>query len=306
MTATPSEPSEPPEPPEPSGPPSGDEVRADLLSTYRHLRLAMVAVLVLLLGAVLLEGITDCAQGTISGFYYSAVRPVFVGSLCALGVCLVVYRGSSDEENVALNLSGFLAVVVALVPTPAPGGDRCPPTNLPTDGEIQLMVRNNVAALIVVSVVGLAVARALFGGGRGGVHVGRWSIGFPAVVLAAGTLWFVLDTDGFVAQAHAVAASLMFGLILLVVHLNARGAGPVDRGQPAWREPRRLYHGIRNAMVLSGVLVGVGAGLDAAAGGSWPYWGLLFETLLLLGFLVFWVAQTDELWDVTSRKEARP
>ncbi len=288
----------------PSEQPSPAEGRADLLSTSRALRLAMVLVLVVLLGAVLLQGLTDCAQSTISGFYFTAVRPVFVGSLCALGVCLVVYRGSSDREDVALNLTGFLAVVVAFVPTETPLGDRCPAANVPTDDEIQAMVANNVTVLVAVGVMGLAIAYAMLRGvRRTNPSVVRWSVGFPAVCLALGTLWFLLDDGGFIDHAHGVAALVMFGLIILVVHFNAQGAGCVDRGQPAWREPERLYGGIRNAMLLSALLVVAGAALDRALGGAWPFWGLLAEAMLLLEFLVFWLVQTDELWDVTSRKE---
>jgi len=114
-----------------------DGDRQDALSTYRHLRLAMVFVLALLLVSVALRAITAdpglCFEGSISAYYFTSTRAVFVGALCALGACLIVYRGNTDLEDVALNVSGALAFVVAFVPTGAPGtfGVSCSASNVP-------------------------------------------------------------------------------------------------------------------------------------------------------------------------------
>ena len=42
------------------------------------------------------------------------------------GACLYVYKGFSDKENVALNMAGVFAALVALLPTAAEGSDRGP------------------------------------------------------------------------------------------------------------------------------------------------------------------------------------
>ena len=57
---------------------------------------------------------------SISAFYYSPARGLFVGTLVAIGVALVAYRGYTRGENWLLNVAGTLAIVVALFPTQDP------------------------------------------------------------------------------------------------------------------------------------------------------------------------------------------
>ena len=60
--------------------------------------------------------------GSMSGYYYTDVRGVLVGSLCAIGVFLFAYRGYDNWDfinwdNVLTNLAGVFAIGVALFPT---------------------------------------------------------------------------------------------------------------------------------------------------------------------------------------------
>ena len=55
--------------------------------------------------------------GSVSGYYYTDVRGVLVGSLCAIGVFLFAYRGYDNWDNVLTNLAGVFAIGVALFPT---------------------------------------------------------------------------------------------------------------------------------------------------------------------------------------------
>jgi tetrahydromethanopterin S-methyltransferase subunit D len=55
-------------------------------------------------------------QGSISAYYYTGMRDEFVGVLAAVGALLVVYRGYTRLEDVALDLAGAFLVGVALVP----------------------------------------------------------------------------------------------------------------------------------------------------------------------------------------------
>lgn len=70
---------------------------------------------------MLLEG--SSLQSSMSAYYYTGMRDVFVGSLFAVGVALYLYRGFSSAENVVLSVAGVLAVCVALFPTQG-GGER--------------------------------------------------------------------------------------------------------------------------------------------------------------------------------------
>lgn len=90
----------------------------DAILTYRYLRISMVAVLVMLAASVLILAIAEtCWLGSVSAYYYTPVRNVFVGALVVFGAALVAYHGSTPEEEALLNLSGCMALVVAFVPT---------------------------------------------------------------------------------------------------------------------------------------------------------------------------------------------
>lgn len=57
---------------------------------------------------------------SLSAFYYTPARGLFVGTLVAIGVALVAYRGYTRGENWLLNAAGVLAIVVGLFPTEDP------------------------------------------------------------------------------------------------------------------------------------------------------------------------------------------
>ena len=56
-------------------------------------------------------------QPSISDYYYTIMGDVFVGSLCAMGVFLLSYRGYDKQDNIAGNLACVFAIGVALFPT---------------------------------------------------------------------------------------------------------------------------------------------------------------------------------------------
>ena len=136
----------------------------DVVYTYRYLRAAMVVLLFMMLFAVSYEWFWHwrdtgqfCFLGSISAYYYTPVRTVFVGSLCALGAVLIAYKGHSPAEDVLLNFSGFMAFVVAMVPT-VPDG-LCGPSGFALSStEIAMSVRNNIWTLIVAAVISAVVA----------------------------------------------------------------------------------------------------------------------------------------------------
>jgi hypothetical protein len=71
---------------------------------------------VLVIGKWLLDGWG--IQQSISAYYYTSMRDVFVGSLCAIGIFLFSYHGYEPADDVAGNLACVFAVGVALFPTP--------------------------------------------------------------------------------------------------------------------------------------------------------------------------------------------
>jgi len=67
-------------------------------------------------------------QDSISCYYYTDMRNVFVGSLCAIGVFLMSCRGYDWKDEMAGYLAGVFAIGVALFPpTPCPPTTPCTP-----------------------------------------------------------------------------------------------------------------------------------------------------------------------------------
>ena len=61
-------------------------------------------------------------QPSISHYYFSNLREIFTGTLCAVGLFLICYKGNGNrsiwkDDNLLTNIAGFLAIAVAFVPT---------------------------------------------------------------------------------------------------------------------------------------------------------------------------------------------
>jgi hypothetical protein len=90
----------------------------DAIKTYRYLRIRMIGAVVLLTASIAIErSKVDCWQTSISAYYYTPVRAIFVGTMIAVDLALIVYKGRSGREAVCLNYAGMLAPAIALVPT---------------------------------------------------------------------------------------------------------------------------------------------------------------------------------------------
>jgi hypothetical protein len=57
---------------------------------------------------------------SLSGYYYSHMRNLFVGGMCAAGVFLFFYRGDDRSERWATNVAGAFALGIAFLPTTQP------------------------------------------------------------------------------------------------------------------------------------------------------------------------------------------
>ncbi len=91
-----------------------------LVLSYLSLRKAVGIIgsalpFVLAFGKILLQG--PGIQGSISSYYYTDMRNVFVGSLCAIGVFLMSCRGYDRKDEIAGRLACVFAIGVALFPT---------------------------------------------------------------------------------------------------------------------------------------------------------------------------------------------
>src|SRR3954466_10601101 len=225
--------------------------------TYLYLRVGLVALAVFLGASLVIELVAGDTPwlGAISAYYYTPVRSVFVGTLIAMGVCLIAIKGrDKPREDLMLNLAGMCAPVVALCPTPledvaACGGEtRCVP-----DAFVPGVV-NNIEALLVVGTVGLLFAARTVrrGTAERGDLVG---LGAAAAGLVAFALWFALGRGSFLDYAHYGTAVPMFGLIVAVALVNAAkveefvaAGGTLTMGRAATY--RRAYRAIAFVMGL--------------------------------------------------------
>jgi len=56
-------------------------------------------------------------QPSISGYYYTPLRNVFVGTLCAIGVFLVSYNGYDLADRLITDLAGLCTICISFFPT---------------------------------------------------------------------------------------------------------------------------------------------------------------------------------------------
>ena len=287
--------------------------------TYRYLRLSLVGLIVLLLFCVWMERLTGAEVnrrlGSISAYYYTPARSVFVGALVAVGISLVAIVGRRGFEDSALNIAGMLAPVVAFVPTPrGAGGAPCDPDGrCSVPPEFVSSVVNNVWGLLGLGLLGLTL---------GAVTIVRrpetsrgTKLGFLAAALlwAAFLAWFVWGRTSFLGGAHFGAAVPLFGLITGVAYVNARRAVERRDGRPG-HEPSReaksyraVYGVVAGVMAVTFAVAVVLVVIDQFGGGGTPTeWVLWVEVVLLVAFAVFWVVQTFDYWADGLPEEAAP
>ena len=272
--------------------------------SYRYLRVSVVALALLLTISLAIEITLGGRErfGSISGYYYSPVRSIFVGALLAIGPALVSIKGRAGWEDTMLDLAGMLAPVVALVPTPLPdarddvdcaaGVTKCIPP------EYVASVENNIGALAILGLVALAFAWFSAGRKVREESATRYGLAAAALTWAVFVGTFLAAPGFFLSVAHYAAAIPFFVLIAAVAYLNGRRA-PARR-HVAVMTPSgygRAYRTISGLMILTLVLTG-GYYVVAAAVGTAPWFAtiLVVEAVLLVLFVVFWILQTAENW----------
>jgi hypothetical protein len=303
-------------PPSPSSAPQGDVVQTDVVQTYRYLRGAMVALLLALLLAVVQQWWvgTDhsCWLGSISAYYFTPARSAFVGCLAGLGVVLITYQGHSPQENVLLDFSGFMALLVAAVPTVP--DLRCGPSTLDeTTPQIAAGIAVSVPTLLTVAalvLLTLGFIRVRSSTAAGGPRPTRSTVVVSvvsALVIAVELVLVAVLRDSSVAVAHGVAAvAMVLGAVAVMVTSALRvddrhGGSSAERRTAA--AYRRTYLAI--ALVLAVLLAAIVLAHLFITGFELTV--LLAEVAVLLLFGAYWVVQTVELWGLgdPAHPEAR-
>ena len=281
----------------------------DVIKSYRYLRLGMIGAAVLLGAAIVIEHFNaDCWQTSISAYYYTPARAIFVGSMIVVGVSLIVYKGKTPFEDLFLNLAGMLAFIVAIAPTTDVG--HCfsvPPESFPrrADGTLAPWVvsniNNNYKALLIVGVIALVVGliivsvverdesakerRSTFQG-----------LGIVGLVLLVGWIIFLV-WDDFYSRAHGLAAVAMFGFLIAAIIANVveQWSRRVEQGTQRWSW---WYLAIAAAMVLGGgLIIWLRPGDEHTV--AW------LETYEIVLFAAYWILQTAENWEETVKPTAQ-
>jgi hypothetical protein len=275
--------------------PSMDE---SAIKTYRYLRIGMVGAVLLLAASVALEWAkANCLQTSISAYYYTPARTIFVGGLLAIGLALLAVKGRTEFEDICLNIAGMFAPIVAVVPTTAVG--ECwsiEPGPSPTNDTggfatwTSANIDNNLHALLIAGIAGLVAAGAIasikaksptavFRVGAKSMRIG---LAVALVFLAAG--WILLEVYGedFTRRAHGYSAVLMFAFLALAVGSNALH--------------HKRFAGEQKYVVLYGFICALmvfTAGLFLT---SSTHKVLHIEVLEIVLFAAFWLVQTYEHW----------
>lgn len=265
--------------------------------TDLYLRLGMVLLVLLLAAAITLEWLRyGSLLDSVSAYYYTPVHAVFIACLCSLGACLIIYPGRTGFEDVTLNAAGFLAFLVAFVPT-SRGAAECEPSRAFCDIPSST-ISANVAAVLFVGGLGLLVAHLApvlhvrrgalpavpdlpdLADGRAKIALYVLTVGYVFLVIA-----FFAARATFLRMGHGWSALLLFvGLITVVVncglHLQRHG------GRRLW------YWAILALALLAMVIIWL-----TGKRGAMEHWVFVEESIVIGGFTFFWVTQkVAEVW----------
>jgi hypothetical protein len=283
--------------------------------TYRYLRVAIVAVVLVLFVSLTMQIVADhgrLASGeewwhaSISAYFYSPVQSVFVGTLVAIGTCLIAIKGRHGAEEVLLNFAGMFAVVVALVPTPL-DADMC--TAEPYCVDVPERVGNNIGTLLLVG--GLVLVLATWPRRRDMLDRHGWDLWLTWLAWAATGVWLLVWPGGFLTAAHYAAAVLLFGCLVAVAWINgsddAVTAQSLERLRGMSAAAFRVWY--RWIAVVMAVVLVAGlatmALLDRFAPDFFPQTLFVVEAVLMLVFALFWVLQTIQFWEIGLPARAR-
>jgi hypothetical protein len=276
------------------------EAREMLKRTYRFLRLAMAMMAFAILVSMVIERLrTPGWEKSISAYYYTAARPIFTGAMVAIGGFLISIKGRTNIEDISLNLAGMMAPLVPLIP---------PGQASETKGSVisrvgfsvsehqhrELLV-NNMTTVLIVAIVSFVLLVGIGSAKGDPVKLQRHDkvgLAIAAGVATIGVLLYV-TVDAVRENSHGLAAGLMFVFLWPAIVANAYGAQT--------QKYRTMYGAI--AVSMPAFAVGVLIGMLAAP--DWHHNVLVLEILELTPFLVYWIVQTIEQWNV-GVEPARP
>jgi hypothetical protein len=280
------------------------------LVIYRDLRVGMVVILVMLAAAVIMERLPAiCWQTAISSYYYTSAHNILTAALMALGTLFIVYKGSSDTEDVLLTLAGVCTFIAATVPQlPRPDPLCWPEADLPKEYTVEPALLLNVKALVFALGLGWVAMRLLQRWRDGKISYPRTAVSmlvsrfvfWPIMVVGLIALFFFPDT--FKGWAHGTAGVLMLSAFIATAFCTAYIVGLEDVSMSPHRRGYQLWY---RAIAISMLVTLIFVVFLHLVHNNWAQtvWGLVIEAVLILEFAAYWVVQTFELWNTADRTE---
>ena len=234
----------------------------ELVISYMFLR-KTVGWIGTLLPVVLIAGnvifFTTSLPGSMSGYYYTHMRDVFVGALCALGVFLVAYAGDDEVDRWITNIAGLGAIGVAVFPTKPP---VCPA---------------DARTCPVPEIRYLSVAQQA----TGDIHLFFAAVTFIAL--------------GLMSLRFAKSAQAPGGQDRMSRIRHGLGwARPGDDQQPQRKRRNTVYRACGVTILSCVVLAAASNLLPASVKAHWP-WLFVFEALAVFAFGVSWFVKGQTL-----------
>ncbi|MFD4957190.1 hypothetical protein [Microbacterium sp. NPDC058389] len=299
------------------------------LKTHRYLRLSFVfAVAALFIGVIIASVVGGYVKGSISYYYWTPARNVFVGVLIAASLAMLALNGRGGAAEIPLGqrtlklpspstLLDFAAIfgpLIAIVPTDVKASEQglttftcegteqscLPKAALP---DVQNAVLTYILILVVIVVVMMIVQRK--------EKRQRFAFLVPvtAAVTAVALFFFTfVSNDAFPYfrvgpssfSIHYIATFLFFAAFATVVWIRGiRDNDPEDR-TPAGDTQRLWYKILAIAMAADIVfLVGLAVVAQFEVEDAIPGFPevLLGEAVGLTLFAVFWAIQTAQRWN---------
>jgi len=209
---------------------------------------------------------------SMSGYYYTDMRNIFVGSLCALGVFLVAYYGYDNVDLWVTNIAGLGAIGVAFCPTkPAvcvPGKIACPASSVARLSASQQAV--------------------------GDIHLFFAAVTF----LALGVMALRFAKGGETPALKGTLTGLRYELARL---RYALGFGQPGNAIPEQFPGEDLIYHVSGITILSCVLLAALSNLlPSSVNADWPLL-FIFEALAVFAFGVSWFTKGRTMQEIGSR-----
>jgi hypothetical protein len=246
---------------------------------------------------------------SISAYYYTDARTVFVGVIIGLGALLIVIQGRTPWEDALMNVAGALAPFVALLPTPVKESKTCVEEYCTAEvlkrEELYAGIPTN-EALIEFNIWAVAPIWAILTGYLAHRAYRAWreptdppqaaSSTFAAVAvlvfgLIALGMWLFTDRELFFKGAHLTSAAIMVALLLISIIPFARWARPSTKGAFRHAPLKWLRNGFGVYLAVAVLLIVACVVIALSTPTDWNHKVLVVEAAALVPFSVYWIMQ---------------